>query len=146
MKDYSISSIVEESERNPNPDFEGYVVARDTYNEAIFGVVSFSKDWGKDYGGMYVCQRVNHHTTIPGNNVKRYADTIDELIQRIIVKFKNHYIIYSKYKFGKLTTKELKEMMDSGREILGCIWTGIGLRYVAKMNKDLEWELETFFE
>lgn len=144
MKDYGISKIIEETEKNPNPKFEQYVIARDGYTTGIFGVRSFDKNLGKSYGGTYFCQRQSYYTTIPGERVKRYGNTIYELIQRVVIKNKNHYKLLSKQRFGRLKKFQLEGLLNVGYEIIGCIWTGTGLIYAAKMNKDLEWELATF--
>lgn len=140
----SIEDYIKEVEKDSNPNFCAYIVARDTYREAIFGVRSYEKNLGKDYGGTYFCQCENIHTTIPGERVKRYAETIYELLQRFVIRYKSHYKIYTKHNFEKLTTGYLKAKIEEGGEILGCIWTERGLTYVAKMNKDLDWELGWF--
>lgn len=68
-------------------------------------------------------------------HILKQADIIEELLNRYVVINKGHYKIYSRYQFEQLNISRIAQMLKSGFEIYGAIWTKKGLIYVTKVNE-----------
>lgn len=107
--------------------------------------MSYIKTRGEIYDTKDLCQSI-----IRDMEIVKQADNIPELLNKYIVVTRGSnysYKIYSKYQFGKLSTKYLKgKLNEQNTQIYGAIWT-IGshrepiLKSVSQMNDKLEMEL-----
>ena len=75
------------------------------------------------------------------------SDNLEDLIDEYVVdckhkdSIKKHPFIYTLPKNIKAYYLDLSQEIQDATTIYGAIWTSKGLIYVAKMNKDGEWEL-----